>query len=88
MCNFVNLSNFSTSGSMYAINIKKKYNMHMLKSTFHNQSFIRFTELFVRALETGRKASFSGLHVYLFHNKCKFILYLLTMYIYFAYPAM
>ena len=24
MCNFVNLSNFSTSGSMYAINKKKK----------------------------------------------------------------
>ena len=39
--------------------------------------------LFVQALETGRKTSFSRL----FRIECKLILYWMTMYVYCVYPA-
>jgi hypothetical protein len=44
---------------------------------------LKIYNLFARALETGRRTSFSSL----FRSECKLILFLTTMYVYCVYPA-
>jgi hypothetical protein len=48
----------------------------------------KYIILFVQALETAKKASRKQAFLTQFHNKCKLILYLTTMYVYCIYPAM